>query len=209
MMSKSKKLDVKKTLGRKRDPQLDTQIIDSALAILGEVGFDSMTMDMVAARTGAGKATLYRRWPSKAELVGDALISMSRNSVETETMPDTGSLRTDLLSVMKPYSTEFAERKMRVLSGLGSFHSEHQEFAREAMNGIFKPWIEINTTLMKRAQLRGEISAKADIETACRVIVAMTHFRTAVELKSMNRTIYAGLLDTIILPALAKSKNRH
>ena len=122
--------------GRKRDPALDTHIIKVALDILADRGFDRMTMDMVAAHAKAGKATVYRRWPSKAELVRDALIWMSRGSIDPDHAPDTGSLRGDLLSVLKPYSAERSERKLRVLAGLGSFSTEHREIADEVMAGI-------------------------------------------------------------------------
>ena len=101
-------------LGRKRDPKLDDTILESTLNILAEKGFDSMTMDMVAADAKSGKATLYRRWPSKPELVRDALIFMSKGSVDVDHLPDTGSLKEDLLAIVKPYSSEHGQRKIRV-----------------------------------------------------------------------------------------------
>ncbi|RYD34561.1 MAG: TetR/AcrR family transcriptional regulator, partial [Verrucomicrobiaceae bacterium] len=93
--------------GRKRDETRDRDILDATLDTLAEIGFDSMTMDQVAARVKAGKATLYRRWASKAELVRDALIGVSRNSIQVDQLPDTGNLRDDLLAVMKPHSMEY------------------------------------------------------------------------------------------------------
>ena len=198
--------ETKKTaaLGRRRDDTLDARIIESAINVLAEIGFDSMTMDMVAASAKAGKATVYRRWSSKAELVRDALIRMSRNSVELDRLPDTGTLRGDLLSLMKPYSTEYSERKLRVLAKLGSFFSENRKSAEEATAGIFEPLTDVNRTLMQRAIERGEISADADIEMACEVINAVTSYRTLTQNKPFNRDSYAVLLDNILLPALKK-----
>lgn len=192
----------KKKLGRKRDQTLDTQILEATIEILAEVGFDSMTMDRVAARAKTGKASVYRRWASKAELVRDALIWMSRGSVELDHLPDTGSLRDDLLALVKPYSVEFGERKLKVLAGLGSFLSAHPTFASEARAGIFEPWTEVNRTLMQRAKERGEIPAQANIELACEVIVAMTSHRSFNENKTSDRNFFATLLDQILLPAL-------
>jgi AcrR family transcriptional regulator len=189
-------------LGRKRDDTLDERIIEAAINILAEVGFDSMTMDMVAAGAKAGKATVYRRWVSKAELVRDALIWMSRSSVELDRLPDTGTLRGDLLALLKPYSTENSERKLRVLARLGSFFSEHRSLAKEATIGISKPWTEVNRELMQRAVKRGELSAKADIETACQVIVSMTFYYSLTQNKSFDKASYSALLDNILLPAL-------
>lgn len=189
-------------LGRRRDDTLDARIIESAITVLSEIGFDSMTMDMVAGKAKAGKATVYRRWSSKAELVRDALIRMSRNSVELDRLPDTGSLRGDLLSLMKPYSAEYSERKLRVLAKLGSFFSENRKSAEEVTAGIFEPWTDANRALMKRAATRGEISADADIEMACEVINAITSYRTLTQNKPFNKDSYAVLLDNIVLPAL-------
>ncbi len=59
--------------GRPRDECREGQIRRAALEVLAEVGFDRLTMDAVAERAGAGKATLYRRWPSKGHLVVDVL----------------------------------------------------------------------------------------------------------------------------------------
>lgn len=194
------------TLGRKRDHTLDTRIIDAAIEILAEVGFDSMTMDMVATRAKAGKATLYRRWPSKAELVRDALIWMSRGSVELEHLPDTGTLKDDLLALMKPYSSEYSERKLRVLAKLGSYFSEHGQIAEEAISRIFGPWTELNRTLMLRAIKRGELPAHAEIEMACEVIIAMTSHRSLTQKKAFTKADYTALLDHILLPALKSQK---
>ena len=190
------------TLGRKRDHTLDARIIEAAIEILAEAGFDNMTMDMVAARAKSGKATVYRRWVSKAELVRDALIGMSRSSVELENLPDTGTLRSDLLALLKPYSTENSERKFQVLAKLGSFFSGHQQLAEEATAGIFEPWTDVNRLLMKRAVERGELSARADIETACQIIVSMAFYRSLAQNKPFDKTAYSALLDNILLPAL-------
>ena len=197
--------DPPKQLGRKRDHHRDQEFLEATLHILAEIGFDSMTMDLVAARAKAGKATLYRRWSSKELLVRDALISMSRNSIEVDHLPNTGNLRDDLLAVMRPYSLEYSERKLKILSGLGSFSTQHQKIYDEALAGIFGPWTEINTTLMKRAIERKELPPHADIKGACEIIVSMTAFRTSARRKQFDRTSYQELLDHFVMPGL-KSK---
>ncbi|WP_310552175.1 TetR/AcrR family transcriptional regulator [Paenibacillus glufosinatiresistens] len=133
-----------KSAGRKRDHTRDAQILEAAIEILAEAGFDGMTMDMVAARAKAGKATMYRRWSSKTELVRDALTWMNRNHLELDLLPDTGTLRGDLLALLKPQSIEEGERKLRVLAGLGSLFTQNSE----SINGeIFEPWAAVNLEL--------------------------------------------------------------
>jgi len=189
-------------LGRKRDQKLDTRIMETAIDILAAAGFDSMTMDMVAAHAKVGKASVYRRWPSKAELVRDAIIWMSRSSVELDHLPDTGSLRDDLLALMKPYSTTHETRKLRVVAGLGSFFTEHKKLAEETTAEIFELWTDVKRKLMQRAVERGEIPRNAAIEMACQVIVSMTSYRVLTQRKPFDKTFYGTLLDSLLLPAL-------
>ncbi|MES2526669.1 MAG: TetR/AcrR family transcriptional regulator [Bdellovibrionota bacterium] len=213
-MKKTKKVASKKisktvtkktvTVGRKRDDSLDDQIKSATIEILGEIGFDRMTMDMVSARVGAGKASLYRRWPSKAELVKDSLVWMSGGSVDLTHLPDTGSIRGDLLSVVKAHSTEYSERKGRILSKLGSFLTVHKKLIDETSAEIFEPWTEMNRTLMKRAIERGELSPKADVDLACEVIIAMVNYYSMTLNKPFEKSLFSKLLDNIIIPSMKK-----
>ncbi len=131
---------------------------------------------------------------------------MSRGSVELEHLPDTGTLKDDLLALMKPYSSEYSERKLRVLAKLGSYFSEHGQIAEEAISSIFGPWTELNRTLMLRAIKRGELPAHAEIEMACEVIISMTSHRSLTQKKAFTKADYAALLDHILLPALKSQK---
>jgi AcrR family transcriptional regulator len=188
-------------LGRKRDHTRDDKILEATIDILADTSFDGMTMDIVAARAKAGKATVYRRWSSKAELVRDALAWMNRNHLKLESLPDTGTLREDLLVLLKPQSIAEEERKFRVLAGLGSF-LQHPEFAEAGTAGIFEPWVVVNRELMNRAVVRGEIPAHADIEMACQVITSMASFRGLIQRKPFDKPFFTALIDGILLPAL-------
>lgn len=191
-----------KKFGRKRDHTRDAKILEAAIEILAEAGFDHMTMDMVAAQAKAGKATMYRRWSSKAELVRDALTWwMNRNHLELESLPDTGSLRSDLLALLKPQSIEEETRKFRIIAGLGSF-LQRPEFAEVGLAAIFAPWITQNRELMNRAADRGEISGHANIELACQVITSMASYRALIQHKTFNKLFLTTLIDDILLPAL-------
>lgn len=84
---------VRRGRGRPRDPAVDTKIIDAAAQLLLERGYDNTTVDDVATRAGVGKATVYRRWPSKDDL---ALASMTELLASEFPEPDTGSIRGDV-----------------------------------------------------------------------------------------------------------------
>ena len=105
-------------LGRKRDHTRDPEILDAAIDVLAETGYDGMTIDMVAARAKAGKATIYRRWTSKAELVLDAVACMKAGDLDPEHLPDTGTLRGDLVAMIKPHVDRGGRAKLQIMAGL-------------------------------------------------------------------------------------------
>jgi AcrR family transcriptional regulator len=189
-------------LGRKRDHTRDPEILEAALEVLAETGFDGMTIDMVATRAKAGKATLYRRWPSKNELVIDAVACMKQGDLDHERLPDTGTLRGDLIAMIKPRTMEEAEKKLQIMAGLMSMLSAAPELAGAANDALFRPRAEANNFLMQRAIDRGEISPDCDIATLALVAPSMAAFRTLVERKPIDREFLISLIDGIVLPAL-------
>jgi AcrR family transcriptional regulator len=189
-------------MGRKRDHSRDGDILDAALEVLAETGYDGMTIDMVAARAKAGKATLYRRWESKAELVIDAVACMKKTDLDVENLPDTGTLRGDLIGMIKTLTIQEGERKLRVMSGLASLISRSPELAETARAAIIEPRLALNRTLMQRARDRGEIPADANIELAAMIAPAMISYRVLMLGTPSNREFMVSLIDTVILPAL-------
>ena len=189
-------------MGRKRDHSRDGDILDAALEVLAETGYDGMTIDMVASRAKAGKATLYRRWESKAELVIDAVACMKKTDLDVDNLPDTGTLRGDLIGMIKTLTIQEGERKLRVMSGLASLISRSPELAETARAAIIEPRLALNRTLMQRAKDRGEIPADANIELVAMIAPAMISYRVLMLGTPSNREFMVSLIDTVILPAL-------
>jgi AcrR family transcriptional regulator len=133
-MTQTEQVEGKPRLGRKRDHTRDPEILDAALDVLSETGYDGMTIDMVAARAKAGKATLYRRWPSKAELVLDAVVCMKSRDIDLAALPDTGTLRGDLVAMIRPPSIRDSERKLKVMAGIASMIARSPELASGALS---------------------------------------------------------------------------
>lgn len=189
-------------LGRKRDHSRDAEILDAALDVLADVGYIGLTIDMVAARAHAGKGALYRRWPSKAELVLDAIGHMKRNQVDIEHLPDTGNLRDDLLGLFKPQSIEEGERRLKIMAGLASLLSHDQTFAEAGNAAIVEPWANAHRLFMQRAIDRGEIPATADIDTLSQVIPSIAAYRALIQRKPFDRNFLVTMVDSVLLPAL-------
>ncbi|MCI3945736.1 TetR/AcrR family transcriptional regulator [Pseudomonas syringae] len=190
--------------GRRRDPGRDAAILDAAIEVLAESGYDGMTMDMVSSRAKAGKATVYRRWNSKAELILEAVTHLKRSQVDLQHLPDTGTLRGDLLALFKPQSVEEAEHKMRVMAGLASVLLQNPQLAEAGDAAIVQPWAVVNRLLMNRALERGEISENADINALSQVLPSMAAYRALIQRKPFDLVFLTALIDGVLLPALLK-----
>ena len=191
---------LKAKLGRKRDHTRDPEILDAALEVLAETGYDGMTIDMVAARAKAGKATLYRRWASKGELVIEAVACMKQ--IDLDAIPDTGTLRGDLVAMIKPHAMHDADKKLRIMGGLTSMLSRDPELADAAYAAIVEPRASVNRMLLQRAIDRGEISADTDIEMISLVSQSMATYRTIMLRKPVDREFLISVIDGVLMPAL-------
>jgi AcrR family transcriptional regulator len=191
---------VKPKLGRKRDHTRDPEILEAALDVLAEAGYDGMTIDMVAARAKAGKATLYRRWASKGELVVEAIGCLK--AVNLETLPDTGTLRGDFVAMIKPHTIEESERKLKIMTGMVSMLSRDPELADTALAAMSEPRIEANRIFLRRAVERGEIPADTDIDAIALVSQAMATYRVMILRKPVDRDFILSVLDGVVLPAV-------
>jgi AcrR family transcriptional regulator len=186
--------------GRKRDASRDGVILDAALAVLAELGYDGMTIDMVAARAGSARATVYRRWPTKADLVLDAVARLSRGDVHLDELPDTGSLRGDMTAMIVPLSDEEQQVRIRAVSGLLALANGDERLAGAATGAGVGPWIEVNRILIQRAIDRGEFPP-GDVATLAEVIPTMVVSRAAQRLP-ITREWSIALIDGVIIPAL-------
>lgn len=187
-------------MGRKRDSTRDIPILDAALAVLAEAGYEGMTIDMVAARAGAARATVYRRWPSKAELVLAAAARLSETDVDLAHLPDTGSYRGDVIAMFVPDTPGDQQVRLQAMTGLLMLANTDQRIADTALRAGIEPWIEANRILMRRAVERGEFPP-SDIDTLAQVIPMMCLSR-ALQRKPITAEFSLALLDGVIIPAL-------
>ena len=87
---------MKPDIGRPRDPRIDSAVLRSTVDLLGETGYAALSVDAIARRAGTSKPAIYRRWPSKAHLVHEAVFPLS----DATELPDTGSLASDVLEML-------------------------------------------------------------------------------------------------------------
>ncbi|GGM41412.1 TetR/AcrR family transcriptional regulator [Promicromonospora citrea] len=187
-------------LGRRRDHTRDPEILEAALDVLAETGYDGMTIDMVATRAKAGKATLYRRWSSKAELVLEAVAHMKRPAPAAE-LPDTGTLRGDLLGMIRPPTIRDGERKLKVMAGLVSMLARTPELAEAAHEAVTEPRAAAYRTLLRRAIDRGEIPADVDVERLALVVPSLVAYRVLMARTPADEEFLRWAVEHVLLPA--------
>lgn len=163
MSDESPGTPAKRGRGRPRDPETDTKIIHAAAELLLLRGFDKTTVDEVAARAGVGKATVYRRWPSKEDLAVAAMESLYSDEFPEA---DTGSIKGDLTanyrSVVAFVNTSTGADFLRM--------SIMESIRDERIAALYRQSLERReqhtVRTFQRAIARGEVRPEADIDTA-------------------------------------------
>ena len=175
------------------------EILDATLELLLEVGYDRLTMDAVAARARAGKATLYRRWSSKASLVVDALIR-SKKSLDVRDH-DTGTLRGDLLATFCGPQGFTHPAATRVLAAVMTALHTDEEFATEFRERFLAPKIEAGARIYRRAMARGEIRPDVDLDILTPALAGILLHRAFLLGRPIDDKTIETVVDQIIVPA--------
>jgi hypothetical protein len=144
---------------------------------------------------------LYRRWASKSDLVVDAIVCM-KSAIDTDSLPDTGTLRGDLIAMIKPQTIQESERKLQIMGGVMSMISRAPEVAEAVNAAIVEPRATINRILMRRAIERGEIPSDCDIEALALISPSMVAYRLLILREPVDRDFLVSLIDGVILPAV-------
>ena len=140
--------------GRPRDPSRDGVIRAAILSLLAEVGYGALTMDAVAAEAGVGKATIYRRWRTKEDLVVDTIAEVNRAEM---TVPDTGSLEDDLRAMLYTVVAGINGSSGAATQALLSTIPHHPALAEAFREGPLQVWQHGFDQIFARAEARGEI----------------------------------------------------
>jgi AcrR family transcriptional regulator len=179
----------------------EAEILEAALHVLGEVGYDRLTMDAVALRAKASKATLYRRWNGKVSLVIDAMHHGHHHPSAEEGPVDTGSLRGDLIAAFcgdggltdKPEVAAFGA----ILTAIG----RDAEFAEAFRREVLAPKLAGTAALFERAKQRGEISDQVDTELLAPALAGIVLHRFFLVGEPPTKELITTVIDQIILPA--------
>src|SRR6266540_4236308 len=157
----------RRPLGRPREERADREILKATLALMASDGVRDLRIDDVAQRAGVGKATIYRRYRSKDELISAAV----RALVSEITIPDTGSTQRDLMGLMRNAVKLYAgSTEAGIMPGLIDAMSRDRALARAVREGFLASRRAALRTVLERGVKRGDLDAGMDYELALDVL---------------------------------------
>jgi AcrR family transcriptional regulator len=186
---------------RRRGEELENAILTAALAELAEVGYPALTMERIAIRARTSKAALYRRWPGRAELIIDAC--RMRGSAERD-LHDTGTLRTDMLALLRQMAATMATPQGGILRGLLAEMSHDAELAGLIREQIYAAGPITVHVILERAVARGEVDRR--ILDSRRATVATDLLRNQFLLfgTPIADEIITDIVDDVYLPLVLR-----
>jgi AcrR family transcriptional regulator len=181
--------------GRPRSEKARLAVLGAAADLLLENGLAAVSMDAVAARAGVSKATIYRWWPTKETLALDALY----HEWDVPPARDTGSLRGDLLSLLRPWVRLAGRRPYgRAIAALITAAQADPEFARTYRARFVEPRREQVRVILRRAIERGEIPASTKIEVALDLLYGPVYHRLLHGHAPLNDRFVRDVVDTAL-----------
>jgi AcrR family transcriptional regulator len=166
---------VRRRRGRPRDPGTDTRITAAAAELMLQRGFDRMTVDDVAARAGVGKATVYRRWPSKEDLAVAAMETLYAVEIPE---PDTGSIAGDLTESYRAALTFVNSAEGQAFLRMSIAESVRDERIAALYRASTERREQESRRTFERAIERGEVRPDIDVDAAVQWLGALITSRT-------------------------------
>ena len=186
---------------RRRGKALEDALLDAVWDELLEHGYAGLTFDGVAQRAGTSRPVLYRRWATRPDLVRAALV---HNGAKYDIkMPDTGSLRGDMIAYLLEGSRQRQGLIILLAVGLGSFYEETGSSIGDLRELVIAGRVPIARVLLERAVARGEADPARITPRIERLPFDLLRSELLLTLKPVPRKVIEEIVDTILLPLVA------
>ncbi|CAN5869674.1 TetR/AcrR family transcriptional regulator [soil metagenome] len=182
-------------MSRPRSEQAHQAALDATVDVLAESGVDGVTLEEVAARSGVAKSTLYRHFGSKEALVAKA----ARCCVVEHPTPNTGSLADDLRFLFERFGHAEDEQRVNDLLPMLIDASRRDPAMADLVAAVLAQRTRPLRTILQLAQLRGEIDADLDLDTALAMISGPFAYRRLVE----QRAVTTEFAEAVLVGAIA------
>jgi len=176
--------------GRPRSEAAHQAILDATLELLAELGFSALTVEGVAQRAGVGKATIYRRWPSKLPLVVEAF-----GQLPAFEDVDTGRLEADLKAMLTSYLENFLATPLATVYPSLAAERRHNPELGALLDPLLRDRRRPLDAALRRAVARGELAADLDLELASDLIVGPVAVRLFFRGTTIKPDMVAPMVD--------------
>ncbi|MFF3911173.1 TetR/AcrR family transcriptional regulator [Streptomyces sp. NPDC001848] len=181
-------------------PEREAELYEAVLDLLREVGYDALTMDAVAARTRSSKATLYRQWGGKAELVARAIRHGKRSRFEGV---DTGSLRGDFHALVSREDDCTMAQNNALMRGLAMATHTNPDLLQAFRDHLIGPETEEFRRVLQRAVDRGEVRAdNPALPYVVHMMIGAFATRALIDDQPPTQAFLRSYIDAVVLPAL-------
>ena len=181
--------------GRPRSEQAEQAIIKATLELFAEKGPDGLCVEAVAARAGVGKATVYRRWKNKEDLLLAALGSLKSPLPD----PDTGSVREDLIAMVTVMSQDAVDparqRQYTLLLGEGA---KYPKLMARYAETVVEPRRDVIRSVLRRGIEAGQIRPDLDIEVAMLTLTGAAMSRGRCEIVPHDGEFATRVVDSLL-----------
>ncbi|MCZ4519353.1 TetR/AcrR family transcriptional regulator [Rhodococcus ruber] len=178
-------------------------IVEAVLDEFSEAGYGRLSMERVAKRARVGKSALYRRWPSKEEMV---IAVLSEFSVGVSEAPDTGTFRGDLRATLGQFVDWIDDpRFSKILPDLVAESARNHRLGELHTQMIGTPRRERAVQIFERAVARGELPEDMDVELALDLVAGPLYWRSTVRGADVD-SAYLDHLTDVIVAALTGSR---
>lgn len=178
----------------------ELEILAATLEVLADVGYDRLTMDAVATRAKASKATLYRRWSSKVGLVIEALV----HSKGPTSIADTGTLKGDLEAVFCGMGGLTDQTTIGAFGAVVTALARDPEFAEAFRRDVLGPKIAASRLIWERAAERGELRDDIDLELFEPALAGIVLQHVIVMGEAADPGLISRVIDQIIVPSATR-----
>ncbi len=182
---------------------LEDAIRTAVVELLAEHGYGALTMDLVAAHARAGKATLYRRWSCKLDLVIDTVWRLDHATV---TDPDTGSFREDQLLLLREFAHLLHGRQGAVTATLLGELTRHSDLAVALRAVLLHQRRAISAAIAERAVQRGEVRPDAPWSLVNEIGPSLLFARYLIAGEPLDHGYIVDILDGIVVPLVLPAR---
>ncbi|KAA2261256.1 TetR/AcrR family transcriptional regulator [Solihabitans fulvus] len=187
--------------GRPRDASRDDALRKAALEVMAEVGYRALTMDAVAAKARAGKATIYRRWESKLDLVIDTCAQLANQNLPS---PDTGSLAGDLREFLRTFAAFLSGPIGKAAQALVGELPHEPELAAAFRETFLISQRDVLRGILDRATTRGEVRADAPRGMVVELAGAALTYRLMLTGDPLDVPFVDRVVDQVLLPLVGQ-----